>query len=128
MFDLIVVNATQILAGEQARIIRNVAATQLRKSQKHSTTHFAHDFCEGSITRKDEGVFGTFSGTFFQADLGTNKGERWTIDFLIPRNTEWLMADEDISIFFVKKLPDGDVGTKQIDTSKTESIRMWTQD
>lgn len=126
MFDFVVINATRIISGERMRILRNVAATQLRKRQDNPTTFFEHEFCAGTITRKDEGVYGTFGGTFFQADLGTVDGERLIIDFLIPRNTEWRMIDDAIEVFSGRPLPDGDYGVKKVDTSRTESIRIWT--
>lgn len=125
MFDFVVINTTRILSGEQMRVLRNVAAMQLRKRQENPLSYFEHQYCEGSVTRKDEGVLGTFAGTIFCADLGVRDGERWTVEFLIPRNTEWGMVEEGIRIMSGRPLPDNDYGVKEVDTSKTESIKAW---
>ncbi|OGG59728.1 hypothetical protein A2765_04025 [Candidatus Kaiserbacteria bacterium RIFCSPHIGHO2_01_FULL_56_24] len=125
MFDFIVINTTRIPTGEQMRVLRNVAAIQLRSHQKDPLSYFVHEYCEGSVTRKSEGTLGTFAGMIFCADLGVYDGERWTVEFLIPRNTEWRMLDEQVHIMSGRPLPDRDYGIKKVDTSKTESVKTW---
>lgn len=120
MWTLISINWTaQALSAEQMLVLRNVAARHLRMRKKHATIHFKHELCEGQLTREKEGSFGTFGGTFFHADLGTVKGERWTMDFLLPRNSEWLMIDDDSVVISVRPLPGGDFGVKEVDTKKS---------
>lgn len=117
MWTLISINWTaQPLSAEQMLVLRNVAARHLRMRKKHSVVHFVHDLCEGALTRKSDGTFGTFGGTFFHADLGTVKGERWTIDFLLPRNSEWILIDDTSVVISVRPLPGKDFGVKQVDT------------
>lgn len=115
MWTLISINWTaQALTYEQMLVIRNVAAQHLRMQKKWASVNFSHPLCEGELIRKDEGSFGTFGGTFFHADLGTVKGERWTLDFLLPRNSEWIMLDDTSVVISVKPIPGGDFGVKDV--------------
>ncbi len=116
MWSIISINWTaQSLSAEQMLVLRNVAAQHLRMKKKHSVVHFVHDLCQGELTRKREGTFGMFGGTFFHADLGTVKGERWTMDFLLPRNSEWILVDDTSVVISVRPLPGNDFGVKQVD-------------
>lgn len=115
MWTLISINWTaQALTHEQKLVMRNAAAKHLRMKQKFSTVHFKHPLCEGVLERKREGTFGTFGGTFFHADLGTVNGERWTLDFLLPRNSEWIALDDTSVVISVRPLPGGDYGVKDV--------------
>jgi len=108
-FSIISINWTaQNLTGEQLLVLRNVAAQHLCRQEKGSTVTFAHWLCDGMITRKSEGTFVTFAGTFFHADLGTVKGERWTVDFLLPRGSEHFICDENTEVLAVRPLKGGD--------------------
>lgn len=123
MWYLISVNWTaQALTPQQMIVMRNVAAHQLRTFAKFSTINFKHPLCEGELTRKREGSYGTFGGTFFHADLGTVKGERWTLDFLLPRNSEWIDIDDGQTVIMVKPLPGNDYGVKEVSTEGTRYI------
>lgn len=117
MWTLISVNWTaQALTSEQMLVMRNVAAQHLQMKKKFATVNFKHPLCEGQITRGKEGAFGMFGGTFFHANLGTVKGERWTMDFLLPRNSEWIDFGDDSVVISVRPLPGGDFGEKRVDT------------
>lgn len=119
-YDLISVNWTgQAFTGEQLVVLRNVAAHYLRSGRKYATFNFRHLLCEGTIKRTNEGSYGTFSGTFFHADCGTFKGERWTCDFLLPRGTERLLLSEDSSVLMGRMLPGGDFGVRKVDVGLT---------
>ena len=118
-WTLISINWTaQALTGEQLLVLRNVAAQHLRQRKKVTVLHFSHDLCEGSITRGKEGSFGTFGGTFFTADLGMVKGERWTCDFLLPRGTEDMMIDDDSIVLTARPLKGGDFETTKVNHKK----------
>ena len=120
MWTVISINWTvQPLSGEQMLVLRNVAALHLRKRKKQSVVNFKHALCEGQLTRKKEGSLGTFSGTIFEADLGALKGERWTAEILIPRNSEWIPIEDDSVVIMTRPIPGGDFGVKQVDTTKT---------
>lgn len=119
MWELISINWTaQTLSAEQMLVLRNIAARHLRMKMKQSVINFSHELCEGVLTRKHEGAFGTFGGTFFHADLGTVNGERWTMDFLIPRDSEWLIADDTSIVISVRPLAGDDFGVTSVDTKK----------
>lgn len=120
MFNLISINWTgQQFTDEQLLVLRNVAAQHLRMRKKQATIHFKHALCEGELTRKKEGSLGTFNGTFFHADLGTAGGERWTADFLLPRNSEWIAIGENSAVISVRALPGNDFGVKMVDAAQT---------
>ena len=119
MWTVISVNWTaQALTGEQMLVLRNVAARHLRLRKKSAELNFRHELCEGTIKREREGTFGTFSGTFFHADLGTVKGERWTCDFLLPRGTEELYVDDDSIVLSVKPLSMHKLEASVVDVKK----------
>ena len=119
MWEMICINWTgQTLSGEERLVIRNVAAAHLRAKKKGTTIHFTHPLCDGLLTRKEDSSFGTFGGAVFHADLGTRGGERLTMDFLIPRNSEWMMIEDDSVVVTAKRIPGGDIGVKRIDASK----------
>ena len=121
MTDILSLNWTaQALTGEQMLVMRNVAAKQLRMRKARGSINFVHPLCSGEMTRKEEGSLGTFGGTFFHADLGLVKGERWTLDFLLPRNSEWLSIDDGV-VICSKALPGGDFGSKRVDV-KTAGV------
>jgi hypothetical protein len=118
-FSIISINWTmQNVTGEQLLVLRNVAAQHLRKKEKGAVVTFAHWLCDGEITRKGDGLFVTFAGTFFHADLGTVKGERWTVDFLLPRGSEHFVCDENTKVISVRQLKGGRFETTEIDHQK----------
>ena len=127
MFDFVVVNTTGTPTGEQMRVLRNVAAQHLRQRPKDPATHFRHEFCAGVVINKGEGSYGTFGGTFFRADVDTVQGTHLSVDFLIPRTTEWLMLDEEVTIWCGRPLPYNDYGIMAVDTSNTEKVETWTE-
>jgi hypothetical protein len=120
MGDILSLNWTaQALTGEQLLVLRNVAAKQLRMRKHAGVVNFKHPLCEGEMTRKQEGVFGAVAGTFFHADLGLVAGERWTVDFMLPRTSEWTPVDDKTVVVGMKPLPGGDYGTKAINVAGT---------
>ncbi len=115
-YDLISMNWTaQPLSPEQLLVLRNVAALHLRRDGKHSVINFTHELCEGVLTRKSEGLFVTFVGTFFHADLGLVKGERWTVDFLLPRGSEHLIIDDTSYVIAGRMSPTGRTEYRDVD-------------
>ncbi len=91
---------------EEDMVLRNVAVLFLKRKRKNKnekdTVHFKHDICEGMITYKGEGLYGSVGGTFFRADLGSVRGQIGIVDFFLPRGTENIKIDED-SIVFVTR-------------------------
>jgi hypothetical protein len=127
---LISINWTaQPLTPEQLLVIRNVAAIHLRRGGREREIDFSHELCEGRLIRKSEGLFVTFVGTFFTADLGLMKGERWTIDFLLPAGSEQFQIDEDCLVLSTRILPSGKFLDQQVDTSlsKTSEVSILTE-
>ena len=109
-FTILSINWTgQSLSGEQLLVLRNAAAQHLRADNKDRVFNFSHELCEGQITRGKSGTFGTFAGTFFNADLGTVDGERWTVDFLLPRKTERLTIDDESIVISTRPLTTGEI-------------------
>lgn len=116
LFTILSINWTgQALTGEQFLVLRNVAAQMLSEGRKDPIANFKHDLCEGRITRGKVGVFGTFGGTFFKADLGLVKGERWTVDFLLPRGSEHLAVNDDSLVVMNRPLKGGGFEETEID-------------
>lgn len=94
-WDLISINWTaQALSSEQLLVLRNVAAMVLKEGIKLAEVDFTHELVEGRLTRKSSGTFVAFAGTFFHAHLGKVRGEDWTVDFLIPKGSEYITIDE----------------------------------
>lgn len=119
MWTIISINWTgQAFTDEQLLVLRNVAARHLRHQKKNAVFHFVHRLCEGEITRKNEGTLGTFSGTFFHADLGTLKGERWTCDFMLPRGTEEIIFDDNSIVVSTRPLAGGNFEVSKVDHGK----------
>lgn len=115
LFTILSINWTgQAVTPEQLLVLRNVAATHLRKGRKNAVINFSHELCEGHITRGKEGLFGMFGGTFFKADLGTVKGEPWTVDFMLPRGSEELVLDDDSVVISTRSLATGGLSMEQV--------------
>lgn len=108
IFAVLSINWTgQALTPAQLLVLRNVAAKHLREGHRDSVFNFSHSLCEGQITRGKEGAFGTFGGTFFHADLGVIKGERWTADFLLPRGSERVTIGDNDAVISARMTPGG---------------------
>lgn len=120
MWTILSINWTaQALTDEQLLVLRNVAARFLREGRKAASIRFSHPLCEGLLTRKREGAFGSFGGTFFHADLGLVKGKRWTCDFLLPSGTEDITPDDDSIVISSRQLASGEIASAPVDLAKT---------
>ena len=108
----------QAFTDEQMLVLRNVAARYLRTGKKHVELNFKHPLCEGTIKREREGTYGMFAGTFFRADLGTVRGERWTCDFLLLRGTEHIILDDDAVVISARSFGTNGVKFSRVDASK----------
>jgi hypothetical protein len=95
----------QAFTGIQMLAMRNAAARHLRGGRKAPTFHFKHDSLEGEITRTKVGSVGTFNGMIFHADCGQVKGERWTMDFLIPDGTEQIYITGEDTVILHRYTP-----------------------
>lgn len=110
MFEILAVGWNgQNLTGEQMLALRNAAVKFLLAGKKRATTNFRHDSCEGTLTRGKSTVYNGISGTLFHADLGTVKGKRWTMEFLIPSGTENIVVTDDTVVLFSSSMS-GDTG------------------
>lgn len=109
----------QPLSAEQIFVLRNIAVIYLKGDYRRSTVDFTHELIEGRLTCKSEGLFVTFAGTFFHADLGLVNGERWTVDFLIPRGAETIELDPNQVVIGGRFKSDGSTDARQIDRSLT---------
>lgn len=105
----------QPLSQEQIFVLRNIAAIYLKGDRRRSTVNFSHELVEGQLTCKSEGLFVTFAGTFFHADLGLVRGERWTVDFLIPKGAETIEINERDVVISSRQSPDGTVEIRPLD-------------
>lgn len=99
----------QALSAEQIFVLRNIAVLYLKGDRRKKTVNFSHEMVEGQLTCKSEGLFVTFVGTFFHADLGHYRGERWTVDFLIPKGAEHLEINPNDVVMTGTYSPDGSV-------------------
>jgi hypothetical protein len=97
MRNAIAINWTgEPLREEQRLFLHYAAAKHLREQGGASAFYLQHKLCEGKVTRKREGVFGCYAGTFFLVELGTVGGNPWTYEFLLLRGAEhYLRADEE---------------------------------
>lgn len=109
----------QALSAEQIFVLRNIAVLYLKGDRRKSTVNFSHFLVEGQLTCKSEGLFVTMVGTFFHADLGLVNGERWTVDFLIPKGAEQLEIDPDDVVMTGRHAPDGSVQHRVLDQTLT---------
>lgn len=95
------------LSPEQLTVLHRIAVLFLRREDpSQSSINFSHELIEGRLTRKGKGLFVTFAGTFFHADLGTVRGERWTVDFLLPAGMENVVLDAS-NLYTSRARPDG---------------------
>lgn len=103
LFSILSINWTgQAVTSEQLLVLRNVAATHLRKGRKNAVINFSHELCEGHITRGKEGT------------LGTVKGEPWTVDFMLPRGSEKFVLTDDSIVISTRPLATGGISTEQV--------------
>lgn len=106
--ELICVNWTQqALTDAQHLVLREVAVQVLKNDRKLMVADFSHELLEGRLIRKNDGLFVTFAGTFFHADLGLVRGERWSVDFLIPARSEHIVLDEKSIMLTYRPAPSG---------------------
>ena len=68
--------------------MRAIAAQMLTGIIDATRVDFTHDLCEGRVTKKKRGVFGSTGGTFFFGDFGQVNEQPHTVDFFIPRGGE----------------------------------------
>lgn len=73
---------------EHMLVMRAVAAQMLTGIIDAMRVDFTHDLCEGRVTKKKRGVFGSMGGTFFLGDFGQVNDQPHTVDFFIPRGGE----------------------------------------
>ncbi|MES2668129.1 MAG: hypothetical protein V4644_00325 [Patescibacteria group bacterium] len=105
------------LSSEQKFVLRNIAALFLRREDPAvDEVDFTHELVEGRLTRKSKGLFVTFAGTFFHADLGTVGGVRWTVDFLMPNGSERMPLDDSSVLMSFRENPDGSIAKRKIDS------------
>ena len=105
------------LTGEQLLVLQNFAIRHLLQGGKRCKFPFKHKLCEGLMTRQKEGVFVTFPGTFFKADLGTMNGVPWVYEFLVPRGTELIALESGMEDGY----DDFDPSTGEVTSTKVDS-------
>ena len=75
------------ITQEESVIVLHAVAKYLREGVRTPSVFFSHKLCEGVLTRKGEGVYGSVGGHFFTIDLGEyERGKRRFMECLIPRN------------------------------------------
>jgi len=110
----------QALSAEQIFVLRNIAVIYLKGDRRRETVNFSHEMVEGRLTCKSKGLFVTFVGTFFHADLGLVGGERWTVDFFIPARSEHIEIDPKTVVMTGKHNPDGSFESGTLDQTHTQ--------
>lgn len=120
-----------VLTDIQRVVVLTAAVKYLREGRKVPTVHFSHSDCDGVLKRGKEGVYGTFGGTFFKADLGTIDGKPHTCDFLIPRGVEELEL-EDGGTVILQRITRVERGVdvirdSQVQAPKEDSVKLYTQ-
>ena len=104
--------------GHQEMIIHQLAVLFLQKFPERDWVDFTHEQVEGRLEKKSRGVFVTFAGTFFHADMGEVDGKRCTIDFLIPTGMERQPLQKYSAILREVELGDGMVMQELLDPAK----------
>jgi hypothetical protein len=61
-----------------------------------------------------------FGGTFFKADLGTVKGEPWTVDFMLPRGSEHHVIDDGSVVISTRPLAGGGLHHEEVNHQAAE--------
>ena len=107
--NLVFINWTAApLSPEQQLVMRHIATLFLKREDAAvDLIDFTHELLEGRLYRRSKGVFVTIAGTFFHADLGTQRGVRWTSDFLLPAGTERVPFDDPAFSVVFKHTPFG---------------------
>lgn len=106
------------LDGYQQMVIQQLAILFLQKFPEREWVDFTHEQVEGRLEKKSRGVFVTFAGTFFHADMGMVDGVRCTIDFLIPTGMERQPLQKYSAILREVTLSDGMVKQELLDPAK----------
>ena len=75
----------QPVVAEHMLVMRAVAAQMLTGIIDAARVDFIHDLCEGRVTKKKRGIFGSTGGTFFFGDFGQVNEQPHTVEFFIPR-------------------------------------------
>ncbi|MEM9336610.1 MAG: hypothetical protein AAGA35_02035 [Patescibacteria group bacterium] len=118
MWSVISLNwTTQPVTPEQLLVLRKIAA-RILLDESNPVANFSHRLCEGHVTRGKVAVVGIFRGYTFKADLGLVQGERWTVDFMLPRGTEHLPIPTDAKIISTSTLRDGSFESVEVDVSQ----------
>ena len=128
-YGVVIVNWTaKMLSGEELVMLRDVAVQYLHRGGREKKVGFTHSLCEGLLTYQKDGAFGTFGGRFFEADLGSIHGERWTCEFLLPHGTEDVVFDDESVVFFVEQREEGEPKVSRVDMKRAlnEKARRHT--
>lgn len=93
--NAVAINWTKKPLGEEQRILCHYAAAYyLCNGGEGKAFYLQHALCEGRITKKREGTYGMYAGTFFEVDLGAIDGSPWLYEFLLLRGAEAQMMHE----------------------------------
>lgn len=85
--NLININWTAApLSGEQRMVIHQLAVIFLKTRGERDWIDFTHMLVEGRLHKGRRGSLGTYSGTFFTAEMGYVRGIPWTLHFLLPNS------------------------------------------
>ena len=109
----------QPLSIEQKLVLLKIAALYLESGSDKDWVDFTHLLIEGRLTHQSSGMFVTYAGNFFHADLGTIKGEKWTSDFLITNSSRRHLIENDPDICRFQQMPDGSFMYYQPDPALT---------
>ncbi len=112
------------LTGEQLAVLERVAARSLHEGRDGSALQFEHDLCDGIVNRGEDGSYVGFVGTNFHAYLGTNGNQPWTCDFMLLRNMDKLVIDDDTLVTWYQRTKSGKIREKNIDPYVALSVKV----
>lgn len=124
--NLININWTAApLSAEQRFIIHQLAVLFLKTRGERDWIDFTHEFVEGRLHKGRRGSLGTYSGTFFVAEMGEVRGIPWTLlHFLLPHsalNGEMTEGDAFLSITWHQ---DGRVDVARLDPTSCRATEV----
>jgi hypothetical protein len=106
--------------GEQALVLRNIAALYLKRQEKYGKkVDFTHLLVEGRLSFRGATSFGSYSGNRFFADFGTHNDVPWYCEFLLPVSAEHIDIALNESILFGTSRKAGGWTVSEIDIEQS---------
>lgn len=109
------------LSGEQRLVIHQLAVLFVKTRGERDWIDFTHMLVEGRLYKGRQGSLGTYSGTFFTAEMGEVSGIPWVLHFLLPHSALNGHIQEGDAFLSTTWYPDGRVDVALIDAANCEA-------